>query len=322
MKHFSGIMHAYALSLLTQRQLIVDMNEPCNFSKIFAPNKVNWLPSQHNFSKQTYIRLNCLSIKTRKACAYENVKRLGEDLVYFRSTDHAADIFYDEENSETKRLLKKIEKDILNIGVVKRIQDFTLKNLFHIWYKDLFRLEASLETKYNHIKQQAYLNHGNMIIYCAQIRIGGQRANVANDARFNQRNVTKLFWQFIRNNFIRNESSANDNWKLFVTSDLEEVEMEAISEFGIDKVIRIDGINSHLGREKHLSNDCTRVEKPILDFHFLQNCDKAVISKSGFGQLATWNREKPDKDMHVLGTNWREFDPDWIQRVKQAKKTA
>jgi hypothetical protein len=48
--------------------------------------------------------------------------------------------------------------------------------------------------------------------------------------------------------------------------------------------------------------DCTRIEKPILDSYFLQNCDKGVISKSGFGQLAALNQEKSHKDSHVLGT--------------------
>ncbi len=83
-------------------------------------------------------------------------------------------------------------------------------------------------------------------------------------------------------------------WRLFITSDMESIELEAIKEFGQDRVIRIEGVNAHVDRESNLNNDCTRIEKPILDFHFLQNCDKAIISKeSGFGQLGLWNREKP-----------------------------
>ena len=130
--------------------------------------------------------------------------------------------------------------------------------------------------------------------------------------------MTKLFWQFIRNNFIQKDNF--ENWKIFITSDLEEVETEAINEFGIDKVIRIGGINSHIGREEQLSNDCTRIEKPILDFHFLQNCDKAVISKSGFGRLGAWNRVEPNKDLHVLGTGYSDIDLDWKIRVKSERE--
>jgi len=294
-------MYTYGLSLLTNRHFIIDMKMPCNFSKLFTPNKVNWLPSSEHsdYLKGTHISMDCT--KRYEECAYDNIKKIKEDVIYMRATDHGADIFY-----KTKNKSFDLERDVMSLGVVKRFREFTLENLFHTWYK-----EASLDTKYNLIKQQAFANKSK--IYCAQIRIGGKRPDVAFDANFNHRNVTKLFWQFIRNNFIPKDDL--ENWKLFITSDLEEVETEAINEFGIDKVIRIDGINTHMGREKQLSNDCTRIEKPILDFHFVQNCDKAVISKSGFGQLAAWNRVEPKKDLHVLGTSFFDIDPDWKIRV-------
>ena len=55
--------------------------------------------------------------------------------------------------------------------------------------------------------------------------------------------------------------------------------------------------------KKYLGNNCSRIEKSILDFHFLQNCDKAVISLSGFGLLGTNNRKYPEKDLYRLGNN-------------------
>ena len=87
-------MYAYALSLLTQRQLIINITEPCNFSKIFSPNKVNWLPSQHDFSNRKYINISCFKNETRGVCAYENMKKIEEDLIYFSGTDHGSDIFF------------------------------------------------------------------------------------------------------------------------------------------------------------------------------------------------------------------------------------
>ncbi len=79
--------------------------------------------------------------------------------------------------------------------------------------------------------------------------------------------------------------------------------MEAVREFGEDRVIRIDGVNSHVDKEES-NRDCTRIEKPILDFHFLQNCDKAVISQqSGFGQLGPMNRIDPFEGVYVFRNN-------------------
>ena len=85
---------------------------------------------------------------------------------------------------------------------------------------------------------------------------------------------------------------------------MESVELEAIKEFGKERVIRIDGLNTHVDKETNLSDDCTRIEKPLLDFHFLQNCDKAVITQqSGFGQLGLWNRRNPYKNVFVYRNN-------------------
>jgi hypothetical protein len=139
-------------------------------------------------------------------------------------------------------------------------------------------------------------------LYCAQIRIGGTRPNVKYDEKFNDYGSQKLFWKFIRNEFI-NKKKDNDDWRLFITSDIESIELEAVKEFGEEKVIRIDGVNSHVDKEE-TNRDCTRIEKPILDFHFLQNCDKAVISqKSGFGQLGLWNRKNPYEGVYVFRNN-------------------
>ena len=91
---------------------------------------------------------------------------------------------------------------------------------------------------------------------------------------------------------------------------MKSIEMEAVKEFGEKRVIRIDGVNSHVDKEEEeedtpLGNqDCSRIEKPILDFHFLQNCDKAVISQqSGFGQLGLWNRVSPYEGVYVFRNN-------------------
>ena len=137
-------------------------------------------------------------------------------------------------------------------------------------------------------------------LYCAQIRIGGTRPNVKYDEKFNDYGSQKIFWKFIRNEFINKKEEEDDDWRLFVTSDMESIELEAVKEFGAERVIRIDGVNSHVDKEEE-NRDCKRIEKPILDFHFLQNCDKAVISQqSGFGQLGLWNRVSPYEGVYVF----------------------
>ena len=54
-------MTAYALSLLTNRQLIIDLSDPCDFDKIFTPNKVNWRMNNYSLSGRTNTSINCMS---------------------------------------------------------------------------------------------------------------------------------------------------------------------------------------------------------------------------------------------------------------------
>ncbi len=77
--------------------------------------------------------------------------------------------------------------------------------------------------------------------------------------------------------------SSGNNYKLFITSDTKEVVQEAIEEFGIDKMVIIDGQILHIAMEDGLNNlkhDCSKISKTILDFSFMQNCDASVISES------------------------------------------
>ena len=287
-------MSVYALSRLTNRRFLIDLNNPCNFSQLFSPNDVNWQLPEKVDIKNKRIYIDCLNnfepncLKKYKFLEESSIKKLKNNRVFTIKANQDW-LGYFSKNSN-------FEKKILSLGL-NSTSEFQLHILFNKWYKMLFNLTPMLEEKYEQIKKDAQINSQTKI-FCAQIRIGGTRPNVKYDRIINKFGVQKNFWRFIRNHFLNNLTS-NEDWRLFITSDLEAVELEAFEEFGQDRVIRIPGVNSHVDRESHLSNDCSRIEKPILDFHFLQNCDKAVISTSGFGRLGVWNRKEPLKDMFI-----------------------
>ena len=137
---------------------------------------------------------------------------------------------------------------------------------------------------------------------CAQIRIGGGRFG---EWHFNNITVTKDFWKFVRQNFLKDLK--DKTWKLVVITEMIEVEKEAVDEFGEENMIRIPGEFSHSDRLSNLGNDCSKIEKSILEFNFMEYCDKAVVSYSGFGKLGVWNRDQPIKDTFVFEKN--EFKP-------------
>ena len=284
-----GIMSLYALSLLTKRKFLINMNNPCDFDEIFLPNQVNWHPSQQTSSNGTRNFIECHNMA---ACAKKfnslNASSLKTDILSLSVNHDWLSYFSNNKNMQAQ---------VLSSGF-NSSEKFKLVYVFKDWYNKLFKLSPTFEKKYELILQNASLASKTQI-YCAQIRIGGKRPNVNYDKPINDLNSTKLFWSFIREKFIRN----NTNWRLYVTSDMDSVELEAIKEFGRDKVILISGVNSHIDREDALGKDCSRIEKPILDFHFMQNCNMAVVSMSGFGILGIWNRKEPIKDAYMFYRN-------------------
>ena len=44
-------MFAYAISLLSDRKLLVNVTTPCNLENFLQPNEINWLLNVPNFDK-------------------------------------------------------------------------------------------------------------------------------------------------------------------------------------------------------------------------------------------------------------------------------
>lgn len=102
--------------------------------------------------------------------------------------------------------------------------------------------------------------------------------------------------------FLIKKTGDTDNYKLFLTTDLEEVATEALGEFGAENLLITDGLYTHIDREKQ-SSDCKRVYKTFLDLHFMRNCDGIVISNSNFGKFGIMLRPEPTKQAFMFRSN-------------------
>lgn len=292
-------MSAYAFSLLTKRRFRLYHTYPCKLTQLILPNKVNWNSklTRNGQDLQLFSNLTRHYIYAIDKHEYK-LKFSRENILNYESSKDVIIIQGNNDWLSSFAKNKYLKSEILNIGLGP--ENFNLINLFQKWYDDLFKLTPILQIKYDLIRQNSRATNKTQII-CAQIRIGGKRPNVEFDYEYNDLSVTKLFWKFIRETFI--SQIKDDDWKLFITTDIEQVSDEAIREFGDTKVIKIPGLFTHIDRESNMGNDCYRIEKTILDFHFMQNCDKAVISKSGYGKLGTWNRLDPIKDLFIFEEN-------------------
>ena len=185
--------------------------------------------------------------------------------------------------------------NILALRFVDRIEDFKMVNIFRTIYNRLFKLSPKLDEKFKAFKKLAKPNK-NAKLFCAQLRIGGHNEfHNYSDRAFTERNNSRLFWDFIRKNIISNEV----NYKIFITTDTKSVAEEAFKEFGKDKIVINFGDYIHLDvafiNKKY---KCEAYEKTFLDFHTFQICDKAVISRGGYGLMANFLREDPLKELY------------------------
>jgi hypothetical protein len=137
-------------------------------------------------------------------------------------------------------------------------------------------------------------------LLCVQIRLGGASKNHVSDWQFNKFENIKVVWNFVNETFLNN-GTLNEDYKIFVTTDREEVLDEAIRIFGSNKVVFNKGEIKHLERDvKYNSSDCSAIERTILDLVSLQNCEKISVSfSSGFGLFGAWLRKEPLKNLYM-----------------------
>ena len=282
-----GIMSAYMWSLFTKRKFLIDIQHPCDLTNMLEVNELDWNSSIRCLDELEIVYLNKVSnSQFHQLLQYNDIKtyKPHADVIVIRNNlDWIKSFSYN----------KNLYNDIMQLGYTP--ERFKLAYLFRELYSKLFKLTPRLMKKYNEFQQRAKPNNQTKLI-CAQVRIGGKRPNVEFDKQFTDRNNSNLYWEFIKNNFLKNLSS---DYRIFVTTDTESVEKEAVIEFGNYTIVGNSGPFTHMDREQIISkSNCERVERAILDFHSLQLCDMAVISKSGFGMLGILNREDPVKDLY------------------------
>ena len=281
-----GIMSSYAWSLITDRYFIIHHSKPCQLTEFLLPNEYNWnigfiINSTNSFYYETIDNENFrLNLET-----YNNFDSEKENIIIKNNLEWLLPL------SNNKNLFEKLK----SLGFIFEIKNqtqnrFRIQYLFKNWYKKLFKLNKRLEDKYNEFLKKAKPNSQTKLI-CAQIRIGGAREFVSHDAMFTHRNNSRIYWNYIKDNFIKKLNN-NQNYKIFITTDTKNVEKEALDEFGNEKVLINEGDNVHLDRE----SNCDKSDKVFLDFHCLQNCDMAIVSESGFGKLGVWNRNEPNEN--------------------------
>lgn len=268
-------MTTYAISLLTNRHFVINLSKPCQLENIFEPNVIDWklktIPDYNDLSKH-----------------YLNIDNFNFVKNSFMGINFINYYFYTDVIVVTTglNLIQHLSINIKHHERLKQlgfeINKFNLESQFNNWYKKVFKLNKIYQNQFQNMLKIAKPNVQSHLI-CAQIRIGAN-----GDLEFTNRNNTKFYWNFIRDKFL-SDVNKSKNYKLFITTDVEDVIDEAIKEFGVDRVVAFRNRSIHL--ELARSTDCKKFSGVFLDFNLLGECDEGIISHSGFGFFGILNRQ-------------------------------
>ena len=296
-----GLVSTYLWALITNRTFLIRIDRPCEFAQLYEPNQVDW-NGRRDLSFGYFDRIEITGddyFKDRFSRANFTLMQQKRKLIIFKSNRNLA-----ESIAKNKNL--NIYKRVKELGFEPEKMD--MPYTFRTIYNRLFKLTPRLKSKYEAFLGRAKPFNDSQLI-CAQIRIGGYKHFYYRnyfDIYSQKADNAKRYWSLIKEKFLP-LVRPNGNYKIFITTDNENVHKDAIREFGTERIVFHEGPFNHVDFIENTNNDCTASEKTILDFHSLQNCDMAVISRSQFGRLGLWNRVDPLKDTYAYNTDKEEF---------------
>lgn len=294
-------MTAYAISLISDRKLLIKIDFPCKIENFLLPNKIDWV----YYNK---------SIDLKKVTHYTldvnwNIRLADRKFIKINFLDYKKDkevIFFKCGLNLIKHLtVNKIHHDkIKQLGF--DVKKFNIETLFNKWWRHLFVLKNNLYSNYKSIIKDIRSNSSTKLI-CAQLRLG-----VEGDATLIVKSEIKNFWKFIRKEFISN----NLDYKIFLTTDTNKVFDEGLLEFGNEKIIGSRDNSVHIDKIGFLSNEmCEKLGGGIIDFLLLGNCDMGVISHSGFGIFGVMNRKNHSElNQFYVYTNPKNLEKRYFKR--------
>ncbi|XP_013421367.1 uncharacterized protein LOC106181515 [Lingula anatina] len=275
-----GIMSTFAWSVLNGRQFIIEHTWPCDLRKFLQPKPpLRWADNIPQRKGMTTRRFNLIDnnsflqeiqkTKNLSDTFHENVLRFHTNGDMFPGFRYNKD-------------LHKTIRQRYGVG----FKEFTFEKMFKRQYDTIFEMTPYFSEMFQSILSEAKPTIKSKLA-CLQFR-----------QLFQANNTQKNAWAFLKN-----ITSSFQSYKIFVTTDSEEIRKEAKEIFGsviVDPAGAIGNID-HAPRAQREHN-CHLLEKTLLDWHLLTQCDVLLHSRSGYGQQASMMKE-PFTDIYALAFN-------------------
>lgn len=278
-----GIVTTYALAQLTNRVFLIHMTEPCNITDYLLPNEINWNQNINELIENGKLPKNFTSLKYLnqnygKYKAY-NMTDVYEIIVYYKNID----VIYFSINDNW---LFYFSGETIFHNKVRQLgyepPQFEISFVLKSWLAKLFKFSPKLQEEYNKYLPLLKPNKNTTLI-CTQIRTHDDKSK-------KNSSVAVLYWDFIKKHYIKN---LNTDYRIFVTSDFNKIEIETQQHFGKDKVVFTTNYDQNDSVHFLLIKSCDKEIKFILDFFILSNCDLALIGYGEYGKTALYNRDYP-----------------------------
>ncbi|XP_070209879.1 uncharacterized protein [Littorina saxatilis] len=273
-----GIVGAYVLAAMLDRDFRVHISFPCDLGLFMAPNKVDW-------------RVNAAELSG------QNVKKY--------ITQDQDSVNFALQLVQTEDLRQKLSDDVTvltwNMEVVKYLRQHelasrvgwmagkTVPEIFSQALRDIFTLSHDVQDALNTFHKSV---PADTKLICAQMRLGNRPGFP--DAVLSYMHTVQQFPVLV--NFLSTYNHSK-NYRIFVASDSDEIVSMAKREFP-EVILSIPGPITHIDNTRGLTA-CDGFKKAILDEYALSECDVLIISESGLGKVASFLRGS-DRELYLF----------------------
>ena len=290
-----GIIMCYFLSILLNRQLIIDMDKPCSFKGYFEKNKYKWIDGNEYEVKGSFRHIQSIDHNEQLSNEFKNTNFIEKWSDYDNiELSINIDFFYEIFSNkliENNLILKMFLKEM-------KIEEANFQTLFNLFFEILFKPTNKIVRRIDHLLEDISLND----LICTHLRFGKNPSN-PNDYLFQYNNdITNTFIQFIQQNqFLKNNSLS----KLFVTTDSFNETNRILHSFP-NQSFTIDGPILHIDLSTNVNCD-DGFTKVVADFYLLSECSTLILTNSGFSAYANRRRLNPYRNLFKFHKKTNEF---------------
>ncbi|CAH1776579.1 unnamed protein product, partial [Owenia fusiformis] len=269
-----GIYSTFWLAMALKRKFRIISTNPCDLYNQLGENHEPWHGSITH------------DLKNRTIHMIDEYDKCGEP-IFGKGKNFPEPVVVIETNQGwTTKFHEEPYKSMLwNQGF--NISHFTADEMFSSMYNHLFKLQLNLLKLLDEFIARAK-SKPNVKLVCAQIR-SGLNPSIPEESRIrNKDEWFPVLWDFLS---LYNDSS---KYSLFVTTDSQQIRENSQKLFP-DIILDTDGDITHIDRFRNKTKACEGMEKTILDFSILANCDIIIVSRSNFGKYASQLRSPGSK---------------------------